>query len=225
MRHHLSLPSLFLLSACGAATSPIAMRCAPVGDTHLEGAPVSVRVELVNESGGEVTILGSTVPWQYEHAIELSADGFEAPRSVVDPGDEPNIPLAAGESDRGDVDVTERLRSAGRSFAERAGTYQIRASARPVLAPGTPDQREVQVSCDFEVTIEAADGARGRAYARAIAAAEAGGMELSQYRLTSLSEREGRFYFDFEHVYPAPPGGHFGVVVDESGAAQLMPGE
>jgi hypothetical protein len=201
-----------------------------MGDVHFEGGRVSAIVELRNDSDAPLSILGFTVPWHYREALRFSAPGYEDARAVVDPADEPDLVLAPGTTDRGDVDVTHRLRDAGGRYLEDgAGTYEIEARARLVVdaaaREGTAPRREIEATCGFPLTIEPASGERGRAHAAALAAAAAGGYDVAEHRLTGVEESEGRLFFVFEHVFPAPPGGHFGVWVAADGTTQLVHGE
>ena len=202
------------------------MTCRPIGEVHFAGEPLHVTVELANTSGGEITVLGSTVPWAHHHAIRFSAPGYVDPPVGGDPREHPNVFLATGASDRGEVDVSRRLLDGERSMTASAGTVPVTASAHLSLDPGTTRARDVDATCSFEVTVVAHEGPLARAYDAAVAAARGAGTNLGDYHLVSVDgDGTGETSFRFEHLYPAPPGGHFGVVVDAAGTATVLPGE
>lgn len=216
-----------LAGACASGPRPVVMTCRPLGDVHVEGAPLSAEVELRNESSEQVTVLGMNVPWVYRHAARFEADpDLHDPRVVADPGAHEDLALAPGASDRGDLDLTHRLvDSEGRSITTMPGSHRVRGHAQLTLDPGAPTQRDVEASCAFDVTIEPRESERGRAYAAASAAASAAGYDLARYRAVRSERAERGWSFDFVHVYPAPPGGHFTVRVAPDGTADVRHGE
>lgn len=216
----------FAFAACASAPRPIAMTCRPLGHVHVEGAPLSVRIELRNESTAPVEVVGIDVPWQFRHAVRFEAEpDFADPRVLADPGDPPSLRLAPGGSDRGDVDITERLIDpSGRSIARVPGSHRVRATARLTLDAGAPTAREVDVSCAFDLTIQPRESALGRAYEAAVAAASEAGYDVGRFRAMAAERDDAGWTFDFVHVHPAPPGGHFAVRVTRDGRTEVIHG-
>jgi hypothetical protein len=219
---------LFLAaSGCASAPRPIAMTCRPMGDVHVEGAPLSLRFELTNASSADHTVLGMNLPWVYRWALRFESSGYEEPLVIDDPGVYDDVFLAAGASDRGDVDVTQRLLDpSGHPIVDAPGTHRITARGRFDLEAGTPTASVETTSCETDVVIVPRTSPVGRAYAIVVQAAEAASTTMADYRLVSAAEEsDGAWSFSFEHVYPSPPGGMFGVRVDRDGHAVVQPGE
>jgi hypothetical protein len=156
---------LLLAAACGSsvsgarppeAGSPVTMSCRPLGPLHLAGSPVSVVVELRNVGADDLVLHGMTIPWAYRHAAKFtitSPGPFSAEAlTLSDPGTYPEWPLARGQSDRGDLDVTWRFVDANqKSFVDRPGTYTIVGHAGLVTEDG---KRQIDAVCgpfDLEI--------------------------------------------------------------------------
>jgi hypothetical protein len=225
-----------LLATGCASARPVALTCAPVRDRYAAGEPVSVRVTYRNTGERPVEISLLSVPWKFHYGIRFRSsggDGLEEALPVVDPGVEDPTRIEPGAEASGEVDLRRYLADAkGRTIDALPGTHTITGRAKVFL---TIDGRrdELQAGCGpMRVTVAPRVATADDARRIAEAAGDAAGYSRAKYRVRSIEQVkdagsfQGMWAVFFEHVPPAPPGGHFTVYVNPAdGKAQLFHGE
>lgn len=142
-------------TACGGAL-PVALTCGASPTVPTPGVPLAAALHLENTTDETVTILGMTIPWMYRHAAHFSAEGFEDPHVLADPGEYETLILLPGESAGGEIPLADRLLDTyGRSLEEVPGTYAVEVRTRLTLDPESSRQRSVEARCTFDVVVPA----------------------------------------------------------------------
>jgi hypothetical protein len=115
----------------------LTVSCTPVHETNRLGAPIPIRITVMNISNAEVEIPAIGIPWQTFYAIEFrvkNVRGFKRVFREWLPLELPSIRIPAGGSIEGEVDLSEYLLTpTGESIAQRPGDYAIEATIKTFL--------------------------------------------------------------------------------------------